>query len=75
MTLNNGQLNSCSAIVHHKEPLRGDEILILDPSNFEAVCWQLHSGAIQSEEALGYDRIIGADGWPVDDKYPTSQSK
>ena len=41
---------------------RGAKIAAL----IEAVCWQCHSGAIQSEEALGYDKTIGLDGWPVD---------
>ena len=50
-------------------------MLFYDPSNLEAVCWSCHSGAIQSEEALGYDATIGAHGWPVDDKYPTTKNK
>ena len=32
--------------------------------------WQCHSGAIQSEEVLGYDGAIGQAGWPVDPKHP-----
>ena len=56
--------------VHHREPHRGDETLFYDALNLEAVCWQCHSGAIQSEEALGYDATIGADGWPTDPKHP-----
>ena len=46
---------------------RGAKIAAL----IEAVCWQCHSGAIQSEEALGYGTTIGADGWPVDENYLT----
>ena len=42
-----------------------------DPANLESVCWRCHSGAIQSEEVLGYDATFGADGWPVDVKHPS----
>ena len=59
------------AVVHHKKPRKGNLTLFHDPSNLKAVCWSCHSGAIQSEEALGYDATIGADGWPVDDKHPS----
>ena len=44
--------------------------LFNDPANFESLYWRCHSGAIQSEEALGYDTTIGADGWPVDQRNP-----
>ena len=44
-----------------------------DPANLESVCWRCHSGAIQSEEVLGYDTTIGADGWPSDPKHPMSK--
>jgi len=27
--------------------------------------------AIQSEEVMGYNKAIGADGWPVDQKHPS----
>ena len=59
------------AVVHHKTPHKGNLTLFYDPRNLEAVCWSCHSGAIQSEEALGYDTTIGADGWPVDENYLT----
>ena len=35
--------------------------------------WQCRSGAIQSEEVLGYDGTIGQDGWPVDPKHPSAK--
>ena len=59
------------AVVHHKKRRKGNLTLLYDPSNLEAVCWSSHSGAIQSEEALGYETTIGSDGWPVDANYPT----
>mgnify|MGYP003333677682 FL=1 len=63
------------AVVHHKKRRKGNLTLFYDPSNLKAVCWSCHLGAIQSEEALGYDATIGAHGWPVDDKYPTTKNK
>ena len=58
-------------VVHHKKSRKGNLMSFYDPSNLEAVCWSCHSGAIQSEEALGYETTIGSDGWPVDENYPT----
>ena len=55
------------------QPHKGDLTLFNDPANLESVCWRCHSGAIQSEEALGYDTTIGADGWPIDPKHPMSK--
>ena len=46
--------------------------LFYEPSNLEAVCWSCHSGAIQSEEVLGYDTTIGADGWLIDQRNPAA---
>jgi 5-methylcytosine-specific restriction protein A len=64
--LTNGRRSPRSAVVHHMQPHKGD----FDLDNLQAVCWQCHSGAIQSGEVLGYDSAIGADGWPVDPKHP-----
>lgn len=66
-----GRSDPRSAVVHHKQPHKGNLTLFYDHDNLEAGCWSCHSGAIQSEEALGYDATIGADGWPVDQKHPS----
>jgi 5-methylcytosine-specific restriction protein A len=68
--LTNGRRSPRSAVVHHMQPHKGDLDLFFALDNLEAVCWTCHSGAIQSEEVLGYDASIGADGWPVDPKHP-----
>ena len=68
--LTNGRRSPRSAVVHHMQPHKGDRDLFFDLDNLQAVCWQCHSGAIQSGEVLGYDSAIGADGWPVDPKHP-----
>jgi len=71
VSLTSGKSQPTSAVVHHKKPHKGNLTLFYDPSNLEAVCWSCQSGAIQSQEALGYDTTIGSDGWPVDENYPT----
>ena len=60
-----------SAVVHHLKPHKGDLGLFFDLDNLQSVCWSCHSGDIQSTEALGYDRTIGNDGWPIDPKHPS----
>jgi 5-methylcytosine-specific restriction protein A len=72
VNLTSGRSDPRSAIVHHKQPHKGNLTLFYDPSNLEAVCWSCHSGGIQSEEVLGYNTTIGADGWPVDARHPAS---
>ena len=47
------------AVLHNKKSHKGNLTLFYDPSNLKAVCWSFHLGAIQSEEALGYDATIG----------------
>lgn len=68
--LTSGRSDPRSAIVHHKQLHKGDLTLFYDTDNLEAVCWNCHSGAIQSAEALGYDRQVSEDGWPIDPKHP-----
>ena len=58
--------------MNHLKPHEGDLKLFFDLNNLQTVCWRCHSGAIQSEEVLGYDTTIGADGWPVDKRNPAA---
>ena len=46
--------------------------IVRNPAQQWIVCWRCHSGAIQSEEALGYYTTIGADGWPVGQRNPAA---
>ncbi len=71
LSLTSGKSQPTSAVVHHKKPRKGNLTLFYDPSNLEAVCWSCHLGVIQSEEVLGYDTTIGADGWPMDANHPS----
>ena len=69
--LTSGRSDPRSAIVHHKQPHKVNMTLFYDTDNLEAVCWNCHSGVIQSAEALGYDRQVSEDGWPIDPKHPS----
>jgi 5-methylcytosine-specific restriction endonuclease McrA len=69
--LTGGRSHHSSAVVHHVKAHKGDLDLFYDASNLQSVCWSCHSGAIQSEEALGYDTTIGPDGWPTDPAHPS----
>lgn len=60
-------------VVHHKVPHRGDLALFFDPSNLEAVCKPCHDGPMQSDEARGFSRDVGPDGWPVDPAHPANR--
>ena len=65
-----GRNKPTSAVVHHVTPHKGDMELFYNIDNLQSVCWSCHSGDIQSQEVLGYDKQIGADGWPIDPKHP-----
>ena len=71
--LTNGRRSPRSAVVHHIEAHKGDGELFHYLANLQAVCWQCHSGAIQSEEVLGYDGTIGHDGWPIGPRHPSAR--
>ena len=73
VTLVDGRTSPSSAVVNHIKPHRGNLELFWDPSNLEAVCKQCHDSDIQSREKLGYDKRIGNDGWPTDDKHPSAK--
>ena len=72
ITLTNGRSDPRSAVVHHIKPHKGDLTLFNDPANLESVCWRCHSGAIQSEEVLGYAVNVGIDGWFDDNQHPSN---
>jgi 5-methylcytosine-specific restriction endonuclease McrA len=63
-----------AAVVNHKKPHKGDEVLFFDLDNTEAVCKSCHDALIQKEEARGY--TIGSDinGRPVDPQHPWNRT-
>ena len=44
-----------------------------EPNECEALCKQCHDGPTQSKERRGYDKTIGADGYPIDEKHPANR--
>ena len=62
-----------ATVVHHIEPHRGDWRIFKDESNWRAVCKKCHDSKEQSIERMGYDKGVGADGWPVDPKHPVNK--
>jgi len=58
-------------VVHHHKALKGALELFFDLDNLQSVCGICHSGGILSTEALGYDRTIENDSWPIDPKHPS----
>ena len=73
VALVDGRTSPSAAVVNHIKPHRGNLELFWDPSNLEAVCKNCHDSDIQSREKLGYDKRIGNDGWPTDDKHPSAK--
>ena len=66
-------VNSSTAPLNEYGKMQVLEIMILCDylMALPEVCWSCHSGAIQSEEVIGYDAIIGEDIYPVYAKYPS----
>jgi len=59
-------------VVHHVKAHKGDEYLFYH-GEVESLCKACHDSDAQSEEARGYSKRIGSDGWPVDPKHPANQ--
>ena len=62
-------------VVNHKIPHKGNWSLFNDPANLESVCKQCHDSTIQHEEKHGFNKSVGVDGWPVDDKHPFNKER
>lgn len=62
-----------ATVCDHIEPHRGDIDKFWN-GPFQSLCdqdpWRCHSRGKQSEEVLGYSKVIGADGWPTDGRHP-----
>jgi 5-methylcytosine-specific restriction protein A len=70
MTIEGNRHHPRAAVVNHKKPHKGDQVLFFDINNVETVCKTDHDALIQREEARGY--TIGSDinGRPLDPKHP-----
>ena len=57
---------TAAQVVDHKVAHRGDEVLMWDQSNWQALCKPHHDSDKQRQEKSGrVVQVIGADGWPV----------
>ena len=70
VNLKRGRTSPNAAVVHHISPHKGNLDLFFDLDNLQSICKREHDSAAQSEEALGYSKEIGNDGWPIDDNHP-----
>ena len=59
--------------VDHVKPHRGDPGLFFWYANTQSLCTSCHNSRKQSEEARGYNKAIGTDGWPIDPFHPANQ--
>jgi 5-methylcytosine-specific restriction enzyme A len=59
-----------SEVTDHKIPHRGNQELFWNQNNWQAVCKDCHDGVKQQIEKSGYDKTIGVDGYPCDDRHP-----
>ena len=62
--------SGAATVVHHIRAHRGSWTLFADPSNWRSLCKRCHDSIEQSVERRGFDKAVGEDGWPVDDKHP-----
>jgi 5-methylcytosine-specific restriction protein A len=63
-----------SACVDHIVAHKGNKELFWDEANWQALCKNCHDSRKQSIEKLGYDKEVGADGFPVDPQHPYNKS-
>lgn len=61
---------TAATVVHHVKPHKGDWTAFNDPANLASSCASCHNSVEQSIEARGFDRAVGEDGWPVDERHP-----
>lgn len=62
-----------ATVVHHVKPHKGDLTLFFDWRNWEPICAPCHDIDAQGEEARGFSKAIGADGWPSDARHPSNR--
>lgn len=60
-----------ATVANHIIPHRGDLTLFWE-GELESTCAPCHDGVIAFEEARGYGKDIGEDGWPSDPRHPSN---
>lgn len=59
-----------ATVVDHITPHKGNQKLMWDRANLQALCASCHSGNKRMQEAHGYSQACGQDGLPLDQKHP-----
>jgi 5-methylcytosine-specific restriction protein A len=57
----------CSVTPHH-----GDHQLFYF-GDLQSLCQHCHSSRKKQQETYGYQRDVGADGWPIDPNHPANR--
>jgi len=60
-----------ATVADHLVPHRGDWNAFLT-GTLQSVCFSCHNSKKFTDEARGYGRTVGADGWPLDPKHPAN---
>lgn len=63
-----------ATVANHVTPHKGNEALFWD-GPLESTCKHCHDGVIAFEEARGYGKDIGEDGWPSDPRHPSNHHR
>jgi 5-methylcytosine-specific restriction protein A len=64
-----------ATIVDHITPHKGSAALFFSLDNTQSLCKRCHDGAKHAEDARGFSRKIGDDGWPIDARHPANAGK
>jgi len=65
---------TAATVADHIEPHRGDQHAFWY-GKLQSLCQMHHNSAKKFEEAHGYSKEIGLDGWPVDPAHPVNSHK
>ena len=61
---------TAATVVDHIKPHRGCMHTFVDPANLQSLCKPCHDSQKQADEARGYSKACGVDGWPLDPEHP-----
>lgn len=62
-------------VVDHIIPHKNSRRLFFDFENTQSLCFPCHDKAKQSEERIGFDKRVGADGMPADPRHPFNRGR
>jgi len=66
--------NRLAEQVDHILPARTHPEQRLDPTNLRSLCADCHS-RVRFDQARGYSKAIGNDGWPIDPNHPPNRGR